>query len=175
MKSTMEFRGTLALLRYFCEEFPSKNTRSRLLQKKSRNSVKSLGYITWIAPALLNALVIPSDTAARGSAVEREVLEIRKIWYFSKWSTSLLFTDFSKILLTTEKRIYRAVVLSVRPLHNILKHRETFQQSEKQESFKQKLKSNKLQWTLSSNSKTVYGKTKCWNKKYETCKFQGFF
>ena len=37
------------------------------------------------------------------------------------------------------------VVLSIRPLHIILKYSSTFQQSEKQESFTQKLKSNKLQ------------------------------
>ena len=62
----------------------------------------------WVAPDLLKALAILSDTVVRSCAVDRE--DLKPYWksekrpHFSRWSTSLLFTSFSKILLTTERR-----------------------------------------------------------------------
>ena len=64
---------------------------------------------TQVAPDLLKALEILSDTTVRGSPVDREDLKLywksEKRLYFSRWSTILLFTSFSKILLTTERRL----------------------------------------------------------------------
>ena len=62
-----------------------------------------------VAPALLKALAILSDTTARKSAVDRE--DLKPYWksekrpHFSRWSTILLFRSFSKTLLTTERRL----------------------------------------------------------------------
>ena len=56
---------------------------------------------TQVAPDLLKALAILSDTTVRRSAVDREDLKphwkLEKKPHFSKWSTILLFTSFSKI------------------------------------------------------------------------------
>ena len=78
-----------------------------------QNSVKTLGYIkcytAQVAPDLLKALAILSDTTARRSAVDQE--DLKPYWksekrsHFSRGSTILLFTSFSKTLLTTEKRL----------------------------------------------------------------------
>ena len=63
----------------------------------------------WVAPDLLKALAILSDTTARRSAVDRE--DLKPYWksekrqHCNRWSTILLFTSFSKALLTTERRL----------------------------------------------------------------------
>ena len=63
-----------------------------------------------VAPDLLKALAILSDTTVRRSAVDRE--DLKPYWksekrpHFSRWSTILLFTTFSKTLLTTERKIH---------------------------------------------------------------------
>ena len=62
-----------------------------------------------VAPDLLKALAILSDATVRRSAVYPEDLKLywksEKIPHFSRWSTILLFTSFSKTLLTTERRL----------------------------------------------------------------------
>ena len=63
----------------------------------------------WVAPDLLRTLAILSDAIVRRSAVDRDDLKpywkLNKRPYFSRWSRSLLFTSFSKTLLTTERRL----------------------------------------------------------------------
>ena len=60
-----------------------------------------------VAPDLLKALAILSDTTVRRSAVDRE--DLKPYWksekrpHFCRRSTILLFTSFSKTLLTTER------------------------------------------------------------------------
>ena len=93
------------------------------------NSIESLGYIKCYSlrsPELLKALVIPTDTTVRGSAVDREDLNHignqNKKSHFSSWSIILLFSSFSKTLLATEKRLtgrkFLAVDLSPTFLNN---------------------------------------------------------
>ena len=76
------------------------------------NSAKSLGYIksySSSSPDLIKALGILSDTTVRRSAVNREDLKpyrkSEKRSHFSRWSTILLFTSFSKTFLPTERRL----------------------------------------------------------------------
>ena len=60
-----------------------------------------------VAPDLLKALAILSDTTVKRSAVHQEVLKpyrkSEKRPHFSRWSTILLFTSFLKTVLTTER------------------------------------------------------------------------
>ena len=64
---------------------------------------------TQAAPDLLKALAILLDTTVRTLAVDREYLKLYWILdkrpHFSRWSLILLFTSFSKTLLTTERRL----------------------------------------------------------------------
>ena len=125
--------GTLALTGYSCEDFSSRTTWSPLLLWKEeirpdiwpeitynlslwRKQVcqtlsKALDISSataWVAPDLLKALAILSVTTIKKSAVDWEdlkpyILEIKK--RFSRWSTILLFTGFSKTLLITERTL----------------------------------------------------------------------
>ena len=67
-----------------------------------------------VAPSLLKVSAILSGTTVRRAAVEREDLKLNcksgKRSHFPKWSTYLLFTSFSKVLL--------------RPFPNIPKYRD---------------------------------------------------
>ena len=62
-----------------------------------------------VAPDLLKVQATLPDTTVRRSAVDGE--ELKPYWksenrpYFSRWSTSLLFTSLSKTLLATERRL----------------------------------------------------------------------
>ena len=62
-----------------------------------------------VDPDLLKALAILSDTTVRRSTVDQE--DLKPNWksekrpHFCRWSTILLFTSFSKTLLTTERRL----------------------------------------------------------------------
>ena len=62
-----------------------------------------------VAADLLKALAVISDTTVRKSAVDKKDLKqywkSDKIPHFSRWSTVLLFTSFSKTLLTTERKL----------------------------------------------------------------------
>ena len=130
----MELWGTPALTGYSCEDFPSRTTRSRLLLRKeeirpnispetpydlslwrrptSQTLSKALGISSataWVAPDLFKTLAILSDTTVRRSAIGQG--DLRSYWnkkkmpYFSRWSTILLFASFSKTLLITEKSL----------------------------------------------------------------------
>ena len=130
----MELWGTPALTDIFCEDFPSKATQSHLLLRKEeiwlntsleipydlslwrRPTSKTLSKgldipsaTAWVAPDPLKPLVTLSYTIVKRSAVDQQ--DLKPYWksgeisYFSKWSTILLFTSFSKTLLTTEKRL----------------------------------------------------------------------
>ena len=130
----MEPWETSALTGYSREDYPSRVTRNRLLMRKDeirpniwleipqdlhlwrRPACQTLSKAldissatARIAPDLLKALAILSDMTVRRSAVDRE--DLKPYWksekrpHFSRWSTILLFTRFSKTLLTTEKRL----------------------------------------------------------------------
>ena len=75
----------------------------------------------------------------------KTILKIRKKAPFLRRSTNLLFTSFSKTLLTTERRLtgrqFSVVHLSPTFL-NTATTDETFQQSGKQDSFRHMLKSS---------------------------------
>ena len=62
-----------------------------------------------VSPDLLKALAILSDITVRRSAVDQEDLKSycksEKRPHFSKWTTILSFTSFSKTLLTKESRL----------------------------------------------------------------------
>ena len=64
-----------------------------------------------VAPDLLKALAILSDTTVRRSAVDQK--DLKPYWksekrpHFSRQPTILLFTNFLKTLLTTERRLTR--------------------------------------------------------------------
>ena len=70
-----------------------------------------------VAPDLLKTLAILSDTSIRRSAVDRE--DLKPFWKsektqdFSRWSTILIFTSFSKTLLKTERRLTGQQFLAV--------------------------------------------------------------
>ena len=67
----------------------------------------------WIAPGLLKALAILSDTSVRRCAVDWEDLKPHgksKRPHFSSWSTSLLFTSFFKDFTNHRKKTNSAVV-----------------------------------------------------------------
>ena len=93
-----------------------------------------------VAPDLLKALSILSDATIRRSAVDRE--DLKTYWksekrpHFSRWSTILLVTSFSKTLLTTERRLKGWYFLAVDLSPAYLKTGTTdgtFQQSWKQD------------------------------------------
>ena len=125
---------TPVLTGYSYKDFPSRTTRSRLLLTKEEirpNIWPEIPYdlSLWRRPAcqtlsialdissatarvardLLKALAILSDTIVGRYAVDQE--DLKPYWnsekrpHFSRWSTILLFTSFSKILLTTKRRI----------------------------------------------------------------------
>ena len=115
------------------EDFPSRITRSHLLllwQEEIRtniwpeipwlkfvkktsmpNSVESLGYIKCCSSssAKPEALTILSDKTVGRSAVDQK--DLKPYWksekrpHFSRWSVILLFTSFSKMSRTTERKL----------------------------------------------------------------------
>ena len=65
--------------------------------------------VAWVAPDLLNALVILLNTIVGRSSVEPKSMKPyckseKKPYFSMRWSASI-FTSFSKILLTTEWRV----------------------------------------------------------------------
>ena len=130
----MDPSGTPALTGYSCEDFPTRTTRSRLLLRKEeisqisdlkfhkvyvceedqhaklyRKALNVSRVTARVAPDLLKALAVLSDTTVRRPAVDRE--DVKPYWkserrsHFSRWTTILLLTSFSKTLLTTERRL----------------------------------------------------------------------
>ena len=94
------------------------------------NPVESFRYIKYYTACILlnilKTLAILSDPTVIQSAVDQE--DLKPYWksekkvYFSKWSTSILLTNFSKT--NPRKKTNRMIVFSYRPLPNILKYRE---------------------------------------------------
>ena len=87
-----------------------------------------------VAPDLLKALAILSETAVRRSAVDWEDLKPYWKWEkrsdFSRWSKILLFTKLLKDFAYHIKKTNRTIVFSSRPFPIILKcrdHRWDFQ------------------------------------------------
>ena len=130
----MALWGTPAPTGNSFEDFPSRTTPSYPLLRKeeirpniwleipqdlglwSRPSCQTLlkaldisSATAWVAPDLLRALAILSDTTMRTSVLDRE--DLKPYWksekrpHFPRWSTISLFTSFSKTLLTTERRL----------------------------------------------------------------------
>ena len=127
--------GTSVLPGYSCDDFPSRTTRSSLVLRKdeirqniwpeirqdvalwSRPVCQTLSKIldissakARVAPELLKALAILSDTTVRRSAVDREDLKLywnHKKGDFSRGSTVQFFTSLSNPALTTERRLTR--------------------------------------------------------------------
>ena len=94
----MEPWGTPTLTGYSCDDLASRTNQRRLLLREIE-----LDATARIAPDLLKALAIPSDTTVRKSAVGREdlkpYLKSQKRPYFLTWSTILLFRSlFRKII-----------------------------------------------------------------------------
>ena len=115
-----------------CENFPSRTIQSHLLLRKKEIRLNIQSEIpkdlslwrrpacqilpktldissasAWVAPYLVKSQAILSDKTVRRSAVKQE--DLKPYWKsekksdFSRWSTILLFTSFSKTLLTTER------------------------------------------------------------------------
>ena len=116
------------------------------------NTVKNLGSIkchSSSSPKPVNALGILSDTTVRQSAVDQQVLKpywkSEKRTHFSRRLTILLLIGFSKTLLTIETRLTGQQFLAVDlypTLLNMGTTYDTFQQSGKQDSFRQLLRSS---------------------------------
>ena len=85
------------------------------------NPVKSLGYIKCYSSSSPRSLKRPrnSDVTVRRSAVDREDLKpygkSEKRPHYSRWSTILLFTSFSKTLITAGRRLTGQQFLPVAP------------------------------------------------------------
>ena len=118
----MEPWGTPEVTGYSCEDFPSRTTQLSITEKRNKteyltwnsiklmfvkkinmpNPVKSLGYIKCYSSSSPRSLKRPrnSDVTVRRSAVDREDLKphgkSEKRPHYSRWSTILLFTSFSK-------------------------------------------------------------------------------
>ena len=156
--------GTTVLTGYSWEHLPLRTTWSHQLLRKEEITK----YLTWnsidlslwsraacltlskaldissataqVAPQLLKAQAILSDTTVQRSAVDQEDLkpywESEKNPHFSRWSTILLFTSFSNTSLTTERRLTgQFLVVNLSPIFlNTGAIVETFQQSGEQDS-----------------------------------------
>ena len=97
-----------------CEDFLSRTTRSHLLLRKEEKRPNTCPEISqdislWRRSAyqnLLKDVAILSDTTVRKSVVAWE--DLKPYWksekrsHFSRWSSILLFTGFSKTLLMKE-------------------------------------------------------------------------
>ena len=121
--------GTPALTGHYCQDFPSKTTWSPLLLRNKAdyltqnsvrlelvkkttmpNSIERIRYIKcsispWPIKSPSGSIKYNCQKICSWTRRPKNILEIRKRSYFSKWPTILLFTGFSKTLLTTEKRL----------------------------------------------------------------------
>ena len=60
----------------------------------------------WAVPELIKALAILSEIAIKRSACERHILEIgKKSHFWSSLKVYILITSFSKVFLTTERKL----------------------------------------------------------------------
>ena len=125
--------GTPTLTGYSWEVFQPRTKRSHLLLRKEKirpnirpeipynlslwrrpacQILKSLGYITCYSSSSPRPIKSPCNSIRYNcqkicswSRRPKTILEMRKKPCFSRWSTILIFTSFSKTLLTTERRI----------------------------------------------------------------------
>ena len=102
-----------------------------------------------VAPDLLKSLETPLDASVSRSAVDQK--DLKPYWnaekrpHFLRWSTSWLFTNLSKTLLTTEKRLTGRYFLAVELFPTFLNTGitdDTLQHSHKQDSLIQILNSS---------------------------------
>ena len=148
----MEPWGNPSLTGYSCEYFPSRTTQSSLLLRKKeirpnvrpeipkdlalwrRPACQSLSKAldissapASVAPYLLKALQVLSDTTARWSAFDRE--DLKPYWKSEKGNISLgdqqsyylqVFKDFNN----HRKKTNRTVNFSSRPFHNSFQYRD---------------------------------------------------
>ena len=164
----MEPEGIPALTGYSCEDFPTRTTQSHLLLRKERRQngwpaipedlslwsrlacqilTKSLGSIRCYSSSNPGPVKSPSnsDTTVRRSALDQE--DLKPYWksekrpHFCRWSTILLqvFQGFTNHREKTNRVLVLSVDLSWTSLNRGTTN-ETFQQSEKQDSFKHILK-----------------------------------
>ena len=143
------FRTTWSCLSMRREKIDGKyltwnSTMLMFLEKTTMpNPVQSLGYIKCYSLSsadLSKALVIRSETIARRSAIDQKDLKPYQISekrpHCSRWSTKLLFTSFSKILLTTEGRLTRQKFLSLSNIPKFRDHRWDLQTTWKTRFFR---------------------------------------
>ena len=89
------------------------STRLKFVKKTSLpNPVECLGYIKCRSSSGPRTIKHPSNSIRYNyksicswSRRPETILEIRKRPHFSRWSTTLLFTSFSKALLATERKL----------------------------------------------------------------------
>ena len=92
-----------------------------------KNLVKNLSSATArVAPELLKALVILSDTTVGRSAVDQE--DLKTYWKAEKKNTFLLgdqqfYYNFFKDFTSNRKKTNRVLVFSCRPFPSILQYR----------------------------------------------------
>ena len=128
----MESWGTPVLAGYPCKDFQSRTNCSHLLLSKHKirpnTPPETQDFSLWrrpagqtlskaldtssatarVAPDLLTSPAILLDTFARLSAVDRE--DLKPHWksdkrpHFLRWSSNLLFTSFSRTLLSIKKK-----------------------------------------------------------------------
>ena len=119
--------------------------------RRRPNPVESLEYIKCYSFSSTRPIVVPDliKVLAIPSATDREDLKpyckSDKRPYFSRRSASLLFTSFPKTLLTIERKLTGQLFVAAELFPAFLNSgstNETFQQSEKQESFQYILKSS---------------------------------
>ena len=148
----MEPSGALSLTRYSRENFPSRTTQSHLLPKKDEirpntrleipqdfslrrrtacqtlsKALDILSVIGHVAPDLLKALAILSDTSVRRSTVDREdhktiTRNQKKKATFLQVINKPVIYKFFKDFANHRKKNNRVVIFSHRLFYNILKY-----------------------------------------------------
>ena len=125
--------GTPTITGYSCEDFPTRTTWSRLLLRNGKirpnltwnstrlefvkknsmpNPVKTFGYSKCYSSSSPRPVKISINSVRYNCQMicswlrrPKTILGITEKPHFSKWSKILLFTSFSKTLLTTERRL----------------------------------------------------------------------
>ena len=114
-------------------------------QDQLSKSMNISSAIARVAPNLLKALAIPSDTTVRRSTVDKEDLTgNQKRPHFSRWSTVLLFTSSSNFT-NHRKRLKGLQMFAVDLSSTFLNTRttdETFKQSAKQDFFRRLIRNS---------------------------------
>ena len=165
--------GTPALTGYFCNNILPRTTQSYPLLRKDKmrpniwlgipqelslwkkalcqtmsKALNISSATAWVSPDLLKVLAVLSDTTVRRSAMYQE--DLKPYWKsekrssFSRWSTSLLFTNLFTVvyLFTSHRRLTEWYLLAIHFFRTFSTGdtNETFQQSGKQDCFRHILK-----------------------------------